>query len=149
MCEAGALAALLRNILRTLTLIRCAIYIFSIPIKRAHRRDREKVDREADRPEHEYVMINLWRNRLGATTADNDIEFGTRPRGKTQLAVVHDDPAPFSRSNLVCSLEPRWHRLFVPFRARSHESQIVGQFGPITERTLEWGAESGVTAMGI
>jgi len=121
-CEAGALAALLRNILLTLTLIRSAIYIFSIPIRLCLRRDREKVDREADRPEHEDVVINLGWNGLGRTALYDDIEFGTRPRGKTQLAVVHDDPTPCSRRNLMRSLEPRRHRLFVPFRARSYES---------------------------
>ena len=93
---------------------------------------REKIDREADRPERLYFVADLGRDRLERTGAQHAVERGLGLGNETQLPVPHIDPSPGPSCDAMSTEQACRHRVLVPLLTRSHQRETIGQFGSVT-----------------
>jgi hypothetical protein len=66
-----------------------------------------------------------------------------------QLPVPHIDPSPGPSCDAMSTEQARRHRVLVPLLTRSHQRESIGQFGSVTQGTVERRTESQCPALGF
>jgi hypothetical protein len=94
-------------------------------------------------------VLDFGRNGLGHRGTQDDFYLRNGLRSEPQMTVMYDDPPPRPCGDSMRSSETGRHRLLVPLRARSNQLEAVGQFGPITHRTIKRGANPGAALFGV
>jgi hypothetical protein len=78
--------------------------------------DRQKVDRKGDRSDRLHRMFDFWGDGLGRARPHNYPELRLGASEKTQLPVVHHNPAPRAFGDTVSTTQAQWHGVLVPSR---------------------------------
>ncbi len=99
--------------------------------------DGEELDRALNGAQWLHLVEDLRRDCLGRSHLQLDVYRRRGRRSKAQSSAMDDDPPPGANRDTVGSAQTGRYGPLVPDRACAYPTELLGQFGPIAERTIQ------------